>query len=376
MTGKKETAVGTAARTDETYTGNKDTNNILQIVTSEVERTSNEGNDLPDNVFIPDWNNKPPDIPPIVSIQGVGILTAYNTLGIIAAPGFGKSSVCEVFAVAFLVTFLKVEADTLGITVGEACKGVIYIDCERTHRDVWNSFNRIAKRIRLRYGQEMPNVIIAGLRNVAKPEDRRKIIEKLCQGKDGWLLIIDGAGDLVRDTNDNLEAVDSRIWVRDIIAKNNLTVITTLHPTPNSLKPRGHQGGELTRECESVAAIINNSEGVRLLTTDFQYGKNRNNSHATTAFAWSDDEMMFVSADVDEALLAKSKKGEAKQRARSERLVKEILPAPKALSRTALQEAIMEAEGIKIGAAKTQTTKMVEFKLIKKHEDGLYRQII
>ena len=93
-----------------------------------------------ENIFIPDWNNRPPELPPILSLSGIPILTQGNISAIIAAQGIGKSSICE----SILASYLNPESDCLGFQVYEGCKGIIYIDFERTNTDVWNSFKRMA----------------------------------------------------------------------------------------------------------------------------------------------------------------------------------------------------------------------------------------
>lgn len=377
MTGIKEAHNWQAgANTDESYTRNEDTNNFLQTLSSEVEKTSKESSDLLNNVYFPNWENKPPELPAIVSINGIGTLTQNNIFSIIASPGAGKSSICEAIISAFILMLHGKESDSLGISISDATKGVIYIDCERTYVDVWNSFSRAARRSGIPYGKELPNVIIAGLRNVPRVEQRKKIIEEICKGKERWLLIIDGAGDTVKDTNEMPEAVESRIWMREQIANNNLSIITTLHPNPKDEKPRGHQGSELCRESESVAIIRKVDDDCRLLTTDFLYGKNRNNGHATTAFRWSENDMMFISADVDAITADKSKKKEEAEKMKAELLAIKLLAPPKALKRTELEKAIMSAEDCADSTADRHVKKMLKYQIIIKHEDGYYRKAV
>ena len=93
--------------------------------------------------FVPNWENKPTKKEPILFVNGIGILTYQNVSCIIAAPGVGKSSICESICSAVIGTK---GIDTLGLTVSDEITKVLYLDNERTDYDVWNSFERANKR--------------------------------------------------------------------------------------------------------------------------------------------------------------------------------------------------------------------------------------
>jgi RecA-family ATPase len=103
---------------------------------------------LADKIFIPNWDNKPPETPPVITLNGEGILGFQNLTAVIAAPGSGKSAICEAVAAAVINS----GADCLGFQVSQDCTHVIYIDFERTKNDVWNSFNRMCRRAGLKMG--------------------------------------------------------------------------------------------------------------------------------------------------------------------------------------------------------------------------------
>jgi hypothetical protein len=174
----------------------------------------------------------------------------------------------------------------------------MYIDFERTDYDVWRSFERVMKRAKIQKGVNVDNVKIFGCRDMPKANDRKERVELLLNLYKPKLLLLDGLGDLVDDTNSLEQAIECKMWLRSIESKFEVSVLTTLHPNKNSLTPRGHVGSELLRESESVLAILVDSDGKRTLTTDFQHGKARNSGHATTSFTWCDENMMFVKCDV------------------------------------------------------------------------------
>lgn len=257
------------------------------------------------SVFIPTWDNRPEEKPAVLSLNGVSLLSHQNVCAVIASPGVGKSSICE----AVLAYHLNPSVDCLGIEGDPGFVGAIYVDFERTNLDVWNSFYRMAKRAQIPRGSNIKNVKIAGLRAVPRLNERLIIVEELLKEHPCSLLILDGAGDLVTDPNDLMQAVECRIWMREITVKYNLSIFTTLHPNPNSEKPRGHIGSEICREAESVLLAKSTDGDVRILTSDFEHGKTRNGPSAISAFQWDDEVSMFISTDVPLELSTGNKPG-------------------------------------------------------------------
>jgi len=170
---------------------------------------------ISESVFLPSWDNKPIDQPAVLSLNGVPVLSYQNTSAIIAAPGFGKSSICEAVA----ASYLNPDADCLGWSVHEDCAGIILIDNERTNIDVWNSFYRMCKRAKINRGEKVEDVTLVGLRSIPRLDERLKTIEALLKNNSCGLLILDGAGDLVIDTNDLSQAIDCRIFLREMTVK-------------------------------------------------------------------------------------------------------------------------------------------------------------
>jgi hypothetical protein len=242
-----------------------------------------------ENVFIPTKENRPPELKPIVSINGTPILTHQNLTTIIAAPGSGKSSVCE----AICSAAINAHSDNLGIEVSNEITKVLFFDTERVNMDVWNSYDRINKRANT---IDSDRAQIIGLRMIPRTEQRRATIEKLISEYRPELIILDGAGDMVTDTNSLEQAIDCRIWFRELTMKYNLSIITTLHPNKGTNNPRGHIGAEILRESHGVL-IIETDGDIKTLTNEFTHGKNRNGAKVNTSFTWSDEQRMFVSCE-------------------------------------------------------------------------------
>lgn len=243
------------------------------------------------DIFIPTWDNEPEPQKPVITLGGIPILTFQNVSVLIAQPSYGKSSVCE----AILSKALNKDCDALGLELGEINK-CIYVDCERTEIDVYNSFKRMNKRAGITTGQTQEQVIITGFRKISRADERRKAIENFIKIHRPDLVIIDGSGDLVTDTNSNEQAVELKAWLRDLTSKYELSIFTTLHPNKGTEIARGHLGSELLREAESVFTIKKKGE-VRTMTTDFSHGKNRNGGEAIASFMWNDEAGMMTSTD-------------------------------------------------------------------------------
>ena len=258
---------------------------------SQNEIDTNQLESLLKNVFIPTWDNKPPYRKPILSIKGVGVLSFQNITCLIAQPGAGKSSTIE----GVISSVINKDCDCLGFETD--IKSVMYIDFERTEEDVWKSFDRVMKRAKVSNGTIIDNVQIISFRNIPQAVSRKNNIELLLENYKPELLLLDGIGDLVDDTNSLEQAIECKNWIRSITSKFNVSILTTLHPNKGSLTPRGHIGSEILREAEGVLAITISDE-IRTLTSDFEHGKARNGGHATTCFEWSEEDKMFMSSEV------------------------------------------------------------------------------
>ena len=335
--------------------------------------TNDQAKDCIESIFIPAWNNRPTVAPPIVTLNDVGILTDKNLMAVIASPGVGKSSICE----SVVANILNQDADCLGFKVATHCHNAIYIDFERTNLDVWNSFQRMNKRAGIKYGTATTGVILAGMRSIPRLKERLEAIVYLLANNICDLLLLDGAGDLVTDTNDLLQAIECRIFLRELTVKYNVSIFTTLHPNPGSFKPRGHIGSEITREAECVLLAKPYEGDCRIITSEFDYGKNRNNAPIQSGYKWSDEEKMFISVDIE--MLTPQGKNDAKVAAKMvnlERIAKAVLVPPIAMKNTELLKAIMEMEGNSKATAKRIVEGLLDGDIISKGVDGYYRLIV
>lgn len=327
---------------------------------------------ITNKVFLPNWDNKPKELPAILTLADLSILTHQNMTVIIAPPGFGKSSICESIA----ASILNPDADCLGFKVDESCRGIIYIDFERTNSDVWNSFYRMCRRAGLKEGQKVQGVKVAGMRSIPRLTERLEAIEYLLQNNPCSLLILDGAGDMVTDTNDLPQAIECRIFLRELTVKYDLSILTTLHPNPGTFKPRGHVGSELTREAECALLLKKGENDNRIITSDFEHGKNRNNAPITTGYKWDNESMMFLSVDIEGmAAGAKEFKNEQKKKMMVE-IASAVIPALQSISEKDLVKAIMKYKTLSDSQAIRYKRNMIGWDIITKRADGLYQLFI
>lgn len=322
-------------------------------------------------IYIPNWENRPPETKEVLSLNGVSVLTHKNVSALIAGQGFGKSSCCD----AISANFINPEADCLGWKVSDEVRGVLAIDMERTPSDTWKGFSKIYNRAGKPYGFTKENFTIAGLRDLPRLEQRMKAIEFLINRHPCDLLIFDGFADLVNDPNDQPECIELRAFIRETAATYDLSIFGTLHPNPGSLKPRGHVGSEFMREAETVLALKKYEGDVRLITTDFEHGKSRNSGGVTAAYKWSDEHHMFISADVEDARIEKESKKTEKYILELSEISDFVLPKLKALTREQLERDVEEFTGKSKSTASRKVNDMLKYKLISKGDDGNYRNI-
>lgn len=326
---------------------------------------------LSELIFIPNWDNKPPETLPVITLNGEGILGFQNLSAVIAAPGIGKSATCEAIAAAVI----NGNEDCLGFKLSKDCTHVIYIDFERSKNDVWNSFNRMCSRAGVKNGDNPTNVFIAGMRSIPRLEQRKEAILDLLKNKKCSLLILDGAGDMVTDTNNLDEAIECRIFLRQLTVEFQLSILTTLHPNPNSFKPRGHIGSEIIREADAVLVIKKGEAESRIITSDFEHGKNRNGSHAESAFRWSDNNKMFISVDINEMKFESIKAKENELREKAKGMMQTIFSIKRELSYSDAWEAIAEFKGTKERSAKGVLAICLKWGLVTKNESNNYELV-
>lgn len=237
--------------------------------------------------YFPDWNNEPPYVPPLLTLNGISVLTAGNISTLIAQTGSGKSHVCE----SILATAINPNAKNLGICAqiqdGEKC---LYFDTERPKKETWNGWARSMYRAGYQRGQTTPKTLTYVNLIDPLPAERREIIENLIAEHKPKLVIIDGVIDLLPtgDFNSIVESFETVSWLVSLANQNNLGILATIHsnPTDPDLKAKGHAGVKLMEKSEFVLGLQKFSDGTRYLSNEFAFGKNRSGATSGVYFSW------------------------------------------------------------------------------------------
>lgn len=240
----------------------------------------------------------------LLDFNGTGILRPGNVCTIIGPAGYGKSQVFE----SLISSYLNPYVDTLGLRVADHDgRPLLWIDGERTKDDIAHGFARIKRRIRIEdnpdliEGDRFRGVNCFPLIEYADIPARVKELERLIFDLSPGLVILDGAGDFVRDPNDLPASVDFVALLIALANSENFAAVVSIHPNPGGgqdNKARGHLGSELLRKSESVLLLKRapDNRDIRILTMDFGHGKNRNQAdNLEHAFAWNDEHKMFMS---------------------------------------------------------------------------------
>ena len=307
--------------------------------------------DIPDSIiptdkrlFYPDWSNKPPKQDNVIKTQNKRVLTTGNILAICSKPGIGKSGICE----AQIAYLLNPKCDSLGfqVVLRSPRDKVLYIDTERTIQDTWNAWERTYKRA----GKKAPEIdkrIIFSNFKAVNVADRKKHVETILKNNpDIGLIIFDGAGDFIRDTNSIPESSEFIDWINSFNPL--ISLVCTIHTNPTDEKPRGHIGSEICRRAESVFLVRKLEDGIREITTNFVHGKVRNDDDAiSTFYKYSDTDGMFITTDYTPAKALTKEKAE-----KYSDMARDIFDGRTECSASFIIQKIAEKEGIKEVASK------------------------
>lgn len=107
------------------------------------------------------------------------------------------------------------------------------------------------------------------------PIERRKFLEYIClesrYADNLGLVVVDGAADLVTDTNDLVESQKLVNLFMRITDETNCHLLTILHRTKSSKKPTGHIGSSILKKSETVL-ILDRTENTVTVSADYTRG--------------------------------------------------------------------------------------------------------
>lgn len=336
---------------------------IQASIQDEIERPP------PNLGFEIDLTYIPTNEQPIISLKGRKVLSVGNLMGIVSKSGTGKSQLCEAIA----SKWVDAEADAFGFDVQHPDNkyDALYIDTERSRNDSHRGYMRIAKRINDNYvmGNNIHNLKYISFKCIPTVDERKKAVECLLNTDSIGLLIIDGITDLMLSVNDEDKSIELLNWLTALADTKDLAVLMTIHSSPSSVedKPRGHIGSEIYRRAESMWKLTSDGD-VKILHTDFGFGKVRNDYNLLeTYFTWDDDKKMFVSCDYTPE--TKTKK------INYDHIFSEAFGTAMLLTHSELCNKIVEVDGVSLPTAKRRIRDGAEMQKIIKDDYGNYRRV-
>jgi hypothetical protein len=247
----------------------------------------------PNEPYILSWATRVKPTKPLLSIAGMRIGSRGNISALVSGDGSGKSSACELIA-------CKLQRPDLEIGTIETPKKLktLIIDTERSKEDVSAMFERICRRLEIKNPEAPRGFSLWAMVDMKDVELMKELIEMEIKQGEYEVLILDGLGDIVYDTNVLPESTKAVGWLVTLATKYNIVALTTLHTNYGNAKARGHMGSELIRKCESVLTVKSteiDGEKVFSLTAGDKGTKLRNaGGKINMPFVWSEREGMMM----------------------------------------------------------------------------------
>jgi hypothetical protein len=295
----------------------------------EPEPTAERLASLLGSIYFPDWHNEPPPRPSALNLNGSRIAQRGELSVFVAAASVGKSAVSGAIWGAAVG---KPGRDYLGFEAQLAPgERVLYIDTEQGHDTSWLCWSRAMRRAGYERGEGLDEVegTYVNLRGIGDVRERLAAVCELVNIGCLGLCIVDGIGDLTKDTNDLAEAMHVVGILQTAAVRNGTAIVTTIHPNfkaSGGLEklPRGHLGSELMRKAVAALSIekFAGDPAVRSITIPTSFKNRLDYDQITSFFRWSDELKMHVACNVDDLAVAKAN---AKERAKLAALFEKIL---------------------------------------------------
>lgn len=323
---------------------------------------------LPDDkrAFYPNWDNEPPPTKPIIHLANHEVLTLGNYLVLMGGAGIGKSSICEAIA----ANIINADCDALGFhaELSRPRNKVLYIDCERSWKDTWSSWQRAMVRAEIVNPHINKRMPIVNIRAIKFKERKKYVDEILGMNPDIGLVMFDGATSFISDVNSISETTEFSEWIYDF--NPNLSLLMTIHTNPFSDKARGTLGSELWRYSETSLLIrkVKENPGIREITTDYDFGKVRNDDDQISVFyGWSASHKMMMSTNYTKpAPRQTEKKNELFE------LAKEMFDGKTRVTYKHMTDFIEAKKGITYNGARKVIGNMIDRNVVMKIEVNVY----
>lgn len=236
----------------------KDEKELYKII--ENYKQSGIGNEEEDDdddsdIVFTDPANPLPDITFCLSYKNVPFLAKDDITAIKAKAKNGKTHLCSLFVAALI----SPSGYCLGLKriQQEHPLRVLYVDTEQSAKYTENLHVSTLKLAGADTSKKSPHLEMINMRKVQKSK-RLKKIELIVARGNYDVVFIDGLKDLVRDFNDNVEAVDIVEQLTRFAENYHINLCTVLHenPSKDNSKMKGHTGSELVDKATEVFEII------------------------------------------------------------------------------------------------------------------------
>lgn len=268
-------------------------------IVAQIQKASNG---LPAVTLQPiDLTKKPLNIPMSLLAGDVPLIAQGELATIVALPSSGKSNILEGIAASYIAANGVNVTDTLGFTYTNESvnkdKKILWIDTERTENDILWSVQRLANRCNnIDLSTYIDIYSFGGITDVNEATD---ILSSLCNSGQYDIVLIDGVLDLCPDINNIEKATAVVKHLRALAVKNNICIVTTIHPNKGTENIAGHLGAMLYRFCRAILYIKKViGTTVRTLTNEAEQGKlSHSSENVNITFDWNAAAGMFLQCD-------------------------------------------------------------------------------
>ena len=194
-----------------------------------------------------DYTVQAPNPSPLISINGTGIISREN-LAVLT----GRPKTCKTTFLTAIIASCLSGKEILSIK-SLPYVSILLTDTEQSAFHLSKQCDRVFRLGGLEKAKRHDFTVL-GLRSY-EPTERFRLITEAVDAKKPDLIIIDGAADLIEDTN-NLESSEKLVSnLLTMASKYNCGLITIVHSNPSSDKVRGHLGSCLERKAESIILL-------------------------------------------------------------------------------------------------------------------------
>lgn len=318
--------------------------------------------------------DRPPQTEPLFTLIGQKVATRQSLVMIQAMPKAGKTGAVG----AMIAATMNPTGDCLGFASSNPeGKAVIHIDTEQNDED---HFDVIETAVIRRAGLKDIPPWFKSIKAIPWdiPDRYRKTLKaiehygSLFGGVHS--VFLDGAADLLLDTNDKNEGERVPKELQKAANKYDCAIICVVHENPGKDnadhgKTRGHFGSELHRKVYASIRLTAAKDGIT--TISLKAGRRaRIAENDGPRFLWSTQHGMHILTETKAAKMAKT------QDERDRTLVDDIMADGEKLQAATIKERICDFDEVKEPTAKKRMKYLVDQGWIERISHGLYRKIL